>query len=192
MTRIIAGNAGSLRLEVPKSGTRPTSDRVREAIFSALESWDAIAGANVLDLYAGSGALGLEAASRGARSVTLVEKHPQAAQVAQRNTRTVAKAWGGSPDAPRFLVERSSVQTFLERDHHGAELWNVVLIDPPYDVGEEELTANLVALVPLLAPRALVLVERSSRSPEPTLPSGLAPVRSKRYGETSLWWSEPA
>lgn len=205
MTRIIAGRAGSLRLEVPKAGTRPTSDRVREAIFSALESWGAIDGARVLDLYAGSGALGLEAASRGAASVTLVEKHPQAAGVAQRNARTVLQAWqGGSRGgrgsdstgaAPAVAVEKHSVQTFLDRELErgdAAARWDVALLDPPYDLDDESLTANLTALVPLLAPEALVLVERSSRSPEPMLPAGLAPIRNRAYGETVLWWSEPA
>ncbi|KUF07161.1 RsmD family RNA methyltransferase [Leucobacter sp. G161] len=205
MTRIIAGRAGSLRLEVPKAGTRPTSDRVREAIFSALESWGAIDGARVLDLYAGSGALGLEAASRGAASVTLVEKHPQAAGVAQRNARTVLQAWqggarggrGSDPTgaAPAVAVEKHSVQTFLDRELErgdAAARWDVALLDPPYDLDDESLTANLTALVPLLAPEALVLVERSSRSPEPTLPGGLAPIRNRAYGETVLWWSEPA
>lgn len=190
MTRIIAGKAGSLRLEVPKSGTRPTSDRVREAIFSALEAWDALDDARVLDLYAGSGALGLEALSRGAQSATLVEKHPQAAQIAQRNARTIAKAWSGDAHAPQCVVERASAQTFLERDH-GSARWDVVLIDPPYDIGERELTANLTALLPLLTPEALVMVERSSRSPEPEAPAGLVALRSKRYGETALWWYEP-
>lgn len=197
MTRIIAGAAGSLRLEVPKAGTRPTSDRVREAIFSALEAWNIVEGSRVLDLYAGSGALGLEAASRGAAAVTLVEKHPQAAQVATRNMRTVLGAWsasrGGSTHTPRITVERQSVQTFLEREHtlESGGRWDVALLDPPYDLGEAELTANLEALVPLLAPQAVVLVERSTRSPEPTLPPGLVPLREKKYGETALWWSEP-
>ena len=189
MTRIIAGRAGSLRLEVPKAGTRPTSDRVREAIFSALESWGVVDDARVLDLYAGSGALGLEAASRGAASVTLVEKHPQAAGVAARNAKTVQQAWKGDAAAPTVTVERQSVQTFLDR---GQGLWDVALLDPPYDLDEDSLTANLAALVPLLAPEAIVLVERSSRSPEPTLPAGLEPIRNRAYGETVLWWSEPA
>lgn len=192
MTRIIAGHAGSLRLEVPKSGTRPTSDRVREAIFSALEAWDAISDARVLDLYAGSGALGLEAASRGASTVSLVEKHPQAAQVAGRNARTVAKAWGGSAQAPTITVERASAQTFLERDHGPETLWDMALLDPPYELSESDLTVNLETLAPLLAPRAVVLVERSKGSPEPTVPDTLAPIRNKRYGDTVLWWYEPA
>lgn len=197
MTRIIAGRAGSLRLEVPKAGTRPTSDRVREAIFSALESWGAIAGARVLDLYAGSGALGLEAASRGAASVTLVEKHAQAAGVASRNARTVLQAWQGGKAgaAPTIDVERHSVQTFLDRELARGEAsarWDVALLDPPYDLDDAALTENLTALAPLLSPDALVLVERSSRSPEPTLPALLAPIRNRAYGETVLWWSELA
>ncbi|WP_449277524.1 RsmD family RNA methyltransferase [Leucobacter sp. GX24907] len=209
MTRIIAGAAGSLRLEVPKSGTRPTSDRVREAIFSALESWGLLDGSRVLDLYAGSGALGLEAASRGAAEVVLIERHAQAAQVAQRNTRTVLGAFtrgssGSSGPAPRIEVVRQSVQGYLDgnasvdrsrgqvqRDP-GVAHWDVVLLDPPYDLGEVELTANLAAIVPLLGEGAVVLVERSSRSPEPALPAGLVPLRSKRYGETALWWYEPS
>lgn len=195
MTRIIAGHAGSLRLEVPKAGTRPTSDRVREAIFSALESWGVVEGARVLDLYGGSGALGLEAASRGAKHVTLVEKNPQAAMVAQRNAKTVLQAWKGdsSADTPTVAVEKQSVQTYLDREvlRASAEKWDVALLDPPYDLDDEQLTANLTALVPLLAPEAIVLVERSSRSPEPTLPEGLAPIRHRAYGETVLWWSEP-
>ncbi|EYT52875.1 methyltransferase [Leucobacter sp. UCD-THU] len=194
MTRIIAGAAGSLRLDVPRSGTRPTSDRVREAIFSALESWGLVDGARVLDLYAGSGALGLEAASRGAAAVTLVEKHPQAAQVAGRNARTVLGAFTRSGSAPAVEVVRQSVQAFLDStgEDPSAPRWDVALIDPPYDLGDAELAANLAALVPLLADDAAVLVERSTRSPEPEWPAGLAPVREKRYGETALWWAEPA
>lgn len=199
VTRIIAGAAGSLRLEVPKAGTRPTSDRVREAIFSTLTSWDLIDGTRVLDLYAGSGALGLEAASRGAQVVKLVERNPQAAQVATVNTATVLTAFRGGA-APSVQVVRQAVQGFLDTAAHtsepGAELpasarWDVALLDPPYDLSEAELTANLRALVPVLAPGAAVLVERSTRTPEPTWPAGISPIREKRYGETALWWAEP-
>lgn len=192
MTRIIAGAAGSLRLEVPKSGTRPTSDRVREAVFSTLESWGLVAGARVLDLYAGSGALGLEAASRGAAEVSLVEKHAPAAQVASRNARTVLAALSRSrvEPAPRVDVLRQSVQAYLDGSA-ARPVWDVALLDPPYDLGEAELAANLAALVPLLVADAAVLVERSSRSPEPSWPAGLALVRRKAYGETVLWWAEP-
>lgn len=190
MTRIIAGTAGSLRLEVPKAGTRPTSDRVREAMFSALESWNLTTGTRVLDLYAGSGALGLEAASRGAHVVVLVEKHPQAAQVATRNTRIVERAFHPAV-SPRISVVRSSVQHYLENADAGAR-FDVIALDPPYELGEAELADNLAAAAPLLADGGVLMVERSSRSPEPTWPTGLERFREKRYGETALWWAEAA
>mgnify|MGYP002393218080 CR=1 FL=1 len=190
MTRIISGTAGSLRLEVPKTGTRPTSDRVREAVFSTLGSWGLVDGARVLDLYAGSGALGLEAASRGASTVVLVERHAPAAQVAGRNAKTVRAAFPPS-GAPGIEVVRGSVQSFLE-GADPARPWDVAFLDPPYDLAEHELADNLVALVPLLAEGAVVMVERSSRSPEPARPAGLDLIREKRYGETALWWLERA
>lgn len=180
---------------MPKAGTRPTSDRVREAIFSTLDSWGLVDGARVLDLYAGSGALGLEAASRGAILVTLVEKHPQAASIAVRNWASIKGAFSrGKGTVPEVEVARQSVQTFLDTrgDRDPAPTWDVAFIDPPYDLSETELAANLAALVPLLASDAAVMVERSSRSPEPTWPTGLERVREKHYGETQLWWAEPA
>lgn len=187
MTRIIAGYAGSLSISVPRSGTRPTSDRVREAIFSALDAADLISGARVLDLYAGSGALGLEAASRGASIVTLVERDASAAGVCRRNAALVA---GRAPRgaAPRIDVAAASVSSWLHGAAAGGEPWDVAFIDPPYDVGEADITAILTALAPFLAADATVVLERSSRSPEPELPDGLALDRTKRYGETAVHW----
>ncbi|GAA1913937.1 16S rRNA (guanine(966)-N(2))-methyltransferase RsmD [Microbacterium aoyamense] len=184
MTRIISGRAGSLALEVPDAGTRPTSDRVRESLFGALESADAVRGAAVLDLYAGSGALGLEALSRGAVSVDLVEKAPRAASVAQRNAARVVKSLGGGV----AQVHRAGVDAYL-RGARGP--FDLVLIDPPYDLGETELTTALALLVPVLAADATVVIERSSRSAEPTMPEGLETARSKKYGDTTLWWAQP-
>ncbi len=185
MTRIIAGRAGSLTLEVPDAGTRPTSDRVRESLFGALESADAIRGARALDLYAGSGALGFEAASRGAASVDLVEKSPRAAAIVQRNADRVAKSVGKDAE---LRVHRTAVAAFL-RIARGP--FDLVLIDPPYDLGDDELAEALAHVAPLLSLDAIVVVERASRSAEPTLPSGLEVVRSKRYGDTALWWIAP-
>lgn len=185
MTRIIAGRAGSLALDVPNAGTRPTSDRVRESLFGSLESADLVRGAAVLDLYAGSGALGLEAVSRGAASADLVEKSARAAGVAKRNAGRVAKAMG--PGAT-IRMHRSSADAYL-RSAHGP--FDLVLLDPPYDVGEPELSATLALLVPLLAPGAHVVIERASRSPEPAVPDELEITRSKRYGDTTLWWASP-
>jgi 16S rRNA (guanine966-N2)-methyltransferase len=205
VTRIIGGAAGSLTLAVPRSGTRPTSDRVREAIFSALDARGGLDGLRVLDLYAGSGALGLEALSRGAAEVTLVERNAAAARVARQNAAAVTKAVskevqrsarpGHAPDAPtRPLVDVDvhSVEAYLR----GAMVvqgagFDVVFLDPPYESGEAELADALAALTPLLDPDAVVLVERSSRSPEPSWPSGLTLDRSRAYGETVLWWASP-
>lgn len=182
MTRIIAGRARGLSLAVPGSGTRPTSDRVRESLFGALESAEVLSGARVVDLYAGSGALGLESLSRGAASVDLVEKSAPAAAVAQRNALGVAKAVGGRPTV---AVHRTAVTTYLGRP---CGPWDLAFVDPPYDLGDTELAAALDALAPRLSEDALVIVERSSRSGEPPLPDALVVERSKRYGDTTLWW----
>lgn len=185
MTRIVAGFAGSLTLTVPAKGTRPTSDQVREALFSALDARDAIRGYRVLDLYAGSGAVGLEAASRGARVVTLVESGYAASQACRRNAAAVQKAAPKSAELT-VTVSNQAVQSFLAGTPDGFDL---VFLDPPYDLGEAELAANLTALAPLLDPDALVIVERSSRSPEPTWAAGLELERRKSYGDTTLWYA---
>lgn len=186
MTRIIAGRAGSLTLDVPDAGTRPTSDRVRESLFGSLESADALQGAAVLDLYAGSGALGLEAVSRGAGSADLVEKSARAAAVAQRNGARVAKAIGR--DAA-IRVHRVAADAFLAT---GSTRWDLVFVDPPYDLGEAELAVTLDRLAPRLTDTGLVVIERASRSPEPSVPDTLVVSRSKKYGDTTLWWAERA
>ncbi|WP_292832508.1 16S rRNA (guanine(966)-N(2))-methyltransferase RsmD [Microbacterium sp.] len=182
MTRIIAGRAGSLALVVPDAGTRPTSDRVRESLFGSLESADLLHDAVVLDLYAGSGALGLEAISRGAARCDLVEKSPRAARVADRNARALRRVM---PDA-LIRVHQTSADMFLR---NAAAVFDLVFLDPPYEVGEPELAATLTLLGPRLSAGAAVIIERSSRSPTPTLPPGLTPDRSKRYGDTTLWWA---
>lgn len=185
MTRIIAGAARGARLEVPGSGTRPTSDRVRESLFGALESADAVDGARVLDLYAGSGALGLEALSRGAAAADLVERGRAAAGIIRRNVATVAKAGGGA--AAR--VHESAVQSFLSRTSGPFDL---VFSDPPYDLDDAAMTADLVALAPLLAPDALVVVERARRASTPDFAAaGLELIRQRSYGDTTLWWAQP-
>ncbi len=134
MTRIIAGVAGGRRIETPKGAdTRPTSDRVREALFGALDARGALDGAAVLDLFAGSGALGLEAASRGARSVVLVESGREATAVARRNAATLGL------DGVR--VVQAPVQRYLATATHAPldPPADVVLLDPPYGFGEAEL-----------------------------------------------------
>lgn len=176
MTRIIAGLAGGVRLRVPLAGTRPTSERVREALFGALDARGLCDGARVLDLYAGSGALGLEAASRGAESVVLVERDRAAAKVAERNAEAVARA-----GAVRALVEAVAVAPFLART---GRRFDLVLVDPPYDLPQAELEAALAALAPALDHPATVVVERSRRSAPLALPGDLEVEREKAYGDT--------
>ena len=185
MTRIISGFAGSLVLKVPRSGTRPTSDRVREAIFSALDARDVLPGAHVVDLYAGSGALGLEAASRGASAVTLVERASGAASICRANAALVRRVAPRGAE-PEITVAAQAAQTFLDHTPGG---FDVVFLDPPYDLGPSELGKALASLARSLRPGAIVMVERSFRSPEPVWPSGIALDRRKDYGETTLWWA---
>lgn len=186
MTRIIAGTAGGRRLKTPTGGaTRPTSDRVREALFSALDAAiGSIAGLRFLDLYAGSGAVGLEARSRGAGVVTLVEHDRRTAALIRENVRTlgftqvdvvastVARALAAPPRAP----------------------YDLVFCDPPYAVADDTVRADLEALRDQrwLAEGALVVVERSARGAGLVWPDGFAPDRSKRYGETTLWYGHAA
>jgi len=184
VTRIIAGYAGSLQLAVPRFGTRPTSDRVREAIFSALEARDVLAGARVLDLYAGSGALGLEAASRGAAHVTLVDRAAAASRVVQDNAARVRRAAPRGAQ-PEIVVSSQPVQSFLGGSQAA---WDVVFLDPPYELGGTELRHNLEALVPRLTPDAVVVVERSARDRAPEWPAGLDLERRRDYGDTALYW----
>jgi 16S rRNA (guanine966-N2)-methyltransferase len=187
VTRIIAGAARGARLDVPGAGTRPTSDRVRESLFGALESMDAIDGARVLDLYAGSGALGLEAWSRGATQVDLVEIARSAASIVGRNAAVVAKAMGAAPAAK---VHQSAVRTYLSR---APGAYDLVFTDPPYDLADAAMTADLVALAPLLSTDAVVVIERGRRATAPDLDAaGLSLLREKAYGDTRVWWAEPA
>jgi len=180
MTRIVAGSAGGRRLVVPKGDlTRPTSDRVREALFSTLEARGLVQGAQVLDLFCGSGALALEAMSRGAAQALLVDAGRQAVDAARKNV--AALAFG------RVAVVLSSVQKYL--DGRPAVAADLVLADPPYAFGENELAAVLGSLAERgwLQREATVLVERSTRAPEPRWPAGLEREAVRRYGETAVW-----
>ncbi|WP_426309059.1 16S rRNA (guanine(966)-N(2))-methyltransferase RsmD [Cellulosimicrobium sp. E-16] len=204
MTRIVAGTVGGRTLQVPPRGTRPTSERVREAIFSRLEHLGVVDDAHVLDLYAGSGALGLEAASRGAADVTLVDSARVAADVARRNVaalglsgvRVVAQpaetfVAGVAAEATQRAALGGADGTPAGRAGHGP--YHLVLVDPPYDVTAEALERVLAHLaVPgVLDPAAVVVVERSTRTPEPTWPTGWELVAHKDYGETAVYFVGP-
>ncbi len=186
MTRIIGGSAGGRRLSTPRGqNTRPTSDRVREALFSAIESWcGSLSGLRFLDLYAGSGAVGLEARSRGAGVVTLVEQDRRTASLISGN----AKALGFS----HVEVLAASVAATLLRSPVAS--YDVVFLDPPYPLPNAEVEAALAALVThgWLSPGALVVVERSARGAPPEWPDGLGAGRDKRYGETLLRYGHAA
>ncbi|HEY5248731.1 MAG TPA: 16S rRNA (guanine(966)-N(2))-methyltransferase RsmD [Dermatophilaceae bacterium] len=186
MTRIISGLSGGRRIRTPPGrGTRPTSDRVREALFSRLEHLDVLHQAKVLDLYAGSGALGLEAASRGATSVVLVESDWAAVAVIRKNIAELALE-GVSLRAD--TVERVLVGGPPSAD----ERCDLVLADPPYDVTEEALAdvLNLLVAHRWLSEDAFVVVERSARSPEPRWPPGLDGASERRYGDTKMWFAD--
>lgn len=185
MTRIVAGAARGRRLRVPPgTTTRPTSDRVREALFSSLESLlDGLDGARVLDLYAGSGALGLEALSRGATHVTFIENDARAVRTIKANVAAV-----GLPGA---TVVQGPVERVLATGDGNADErpYDLVMADPPYALGESELGAVLARLTAgWLAAEAVVVVERDRRGEPVRWPDGLNGLRERAYGETVLWY----
>ncbi len=186
MTRIIGGSARGRTLHVPERGTRPTSDRVRESVFSSLEhrlgSWH---GRVVVDLYAGSGAFALEALSRGAAMATAVEHDRRAVQVLRAN----AAATGLAPeivqaDVARFVAQRPAAAP------------DVVFADPPYDLPAEVLRAQLAALLTQIPGHdVLLVVERSARDTASPVPEGCADIEVRKVGETAItyahWYGVP-
>ena len=201
MTRIIAGAAGGRRLGVPPgSGTRPTSDRAREGLFaSVMSEFGAFDGLRVMDLYAGSGALGLEALSRGAASVLLVESDPRAAAVIKANVRAlglpgatvatdrVERLLARPPSQPDGHQQPGGREQPGERSERGYDL---VIADPPYAVTGPAVREVLELLVNggWLAGGALVVVERATRSGPVDWPPGYDEGKSRRYGEATFWY----
>jgi 16S rRNA (guanine966-N2)-methyltransferase len=182
VTRIVGGVAGGRRIAVPAgSGTRPTADRVREALFSSLEAeFGGFHGLTVLDLYAGSGAIGLEALSRGAERVVLVEADRKAADVITANVKAVGLA------GATVLVRPA--EKVASGDNSGKP-FDLVFADPPYKLETLELQGILVELAGngWLADDAVVVVERSKREPW-EWPEGFAGLRDRKYGEARLWY----
>lgn len=185
MTRIIAGIARGRRLEVPARGTRPTSDRIREALFSALDSavrsepggWAEVV---ALDLYAGTGALGLEALSRGARAAYLVESGREALRVLRRNIDAVAL--DGATVVPRRVAQVAGPPP--------GSAATLVLVDPPYDVPAQQVAGELAMLAESdwIAADAQIVVERPARDRQSPFPGGWDVVRERDYGDTTLWY----
>jgi len=186
VTRIIGGSAGGRPIAVPPGkGTRPTSGRAREGLFSTLATLVELRGARVLDLYAGSGALGLEALSRGASHVTLVESGPGAVAALRANVHALALL-GAEVNADR--VER------VVAAGPPPTPYGVVLADPPYALAAPDLATVLRALVERewLAAGAVLAVERASRADPLRWPAGIEAVRDRRYGEGTLWYGRAA
>ena len=189
MSRIIAGSRGGRRIGMPSGDrTRPTTDRVREALFSAISAWaqtsersadQALAGLGFCDLYAGSGAVGLEAASRGADPVLLVEADRRTAAVARRNAADLGLPTRVQATRVEALVGLSAPTAF-----------DIVFADPPYDVSTDLLDQHLADLVDRgwVAERGLVVVERSRRTPGLSWPAALTERWERRYGETVLYY----
>ncbi|MFJ8509316.1 16S rRNA (guanine(966)-N(2))-methyltransferase RsmD [Streptomyces avermitilis] len=188
MTRVIAGRAGGRRLAVPPgNGTRPTSDRAREGLFS---TWQALLGGpldgeRVLDLYAGSGAVGLEALSRGAGHTLLVEADARAVRTVRENVKSL-----GLPGAE----VRAGKAGQIAQTPASADPYDIVFLDPPYAVSDDDLREILLTLRTggWLAGEALVTVERSTRGGEFRWPDGFDPIRSRRYGEGTFWYGRAA
>ena len=175
--RIIAGEARGRRLTTPRTQqTRPTSDRAREGLFNTLGP---LGGKRVLDLYAGSGAVGLEALSRGASQVTLVEQSPAALATIRANITAVGLSGAE--------VVGDRVERFLGRP--GRPEYDVVFADPPYALSGIDLTKVLISLAQhWLAPGAVVVVERATRDGELAWPEGFVPDKARRYGEATFWY----
>jgi 16S rRNA (guanine966-N2)-methyltransferase len=180
VVRIVAGLAKGRRLTPPAGGTRPTSDRAREALFNSLAALLDLDGARVLDLFAGTGAVGLEALSRGADEAVFVESDRAATEVLRRNADAVG--------LPGVRVVRSPVAAFLAGTADAP--YDFVFADPPYALDDDVLAATLSRLVDggWLAEDAVVVVERSARGPGPVWPDRVTSLRDKRYGAGVLWY----
>lgn len=197
MTRVVSGSARGRRLVVPEGrGTRPTADRAREGLFSTLESLlGSLAGRRVADLYAGSGAVGLEALSRGAAHCLLVESDARALRALRANVATV-----GLPGA---VVRAERVERMVvggaggpggAGQGTGGTAYDLVFLDPPYDLGADHVREVVAALAThrWLAEGAVVVVERATRDGEWRWPEGVAAERSRRYGEATFWYGRAA
>ena len=182
--RIIGGLAKGKNLFSPTGKTRPTSDRAREGLFSSLESeFGAMADLNFLDLYSGSGAVGVEALSRGANLVVSVEKHPETAEIARKNFQLVKDAPGD------YLVENKDVFKYLDATNNK---FDIIFIDPPYELTNESIEKLLKKILEqgLLKENGIIAVERESKSNEFRWPTPLCGSKVRSYGQGSIYYGE--
>ena len=189
MTRIIAGQARGRTIIVPTEGTRPTSDRAREGLFSSLAVRWGFEQSRVLDIFAGSGALGLEAASRGAEEVHLVDASAEAVKNIKHNAQVVGH--------PKVTIHEMKAGTYLDR-MAPREFFDMVLADPPYDF--DDVDGLIAKITPTLADHAIVVIERHIDSPEPQWPAEFTPtgqkLKKRTYGiarmDMAIWRGEDA
>lgn len=186
--RVIAGMAKGRNLISPIGATRPTSDRAREALFSSLESeFGSLSDLSLLDLYCGSGAVGVEALSRGASVVTGIDNDEKATNIARQNFQLVEKLSG----IGTYSVITMSVGKFLDKPADFA--YDIVFLDPPYELPNNEIEKNLSALVSnqFLKPSSVVALERDSKARPLTWPEGLLEVKRRKYGAATIYYAEP-
>ncbi|WP_044089201.1 16S rRNA (guanine(966)-N(2))-methyltransferase RsmD [Bifidobacterium reuteri] len=186
--RVISGRFKGVALATPKTGTRPTTDRTKEAIFSHLDSWGVLDDARVLDLFAGTGALGIEALSRGARELVAVESSRPAAALI---TKTLAdlkrnRSWNANLSARVLAKKAETVAGGF------GESFDVIFIDPPYAYGTDDCNQLLADLAAGDATneRTVIMLERSIRSDDPAAPEGWAITERRNYGETAVFYIE--
>ena len=182
MSRIIGGVVGSLRLKGPAKATRPTSDRVKESVFSILESLDVLENAVVIDLFAGTGALGLEAASRGAESVTLVEIDRAAAAICKENIALVDAGLRKSGVEASIGLKQESVERYVK----SAPQADLIFIDPPYEFSNSNIS-KLLEQIPKV-PGVFIVLERSSKGEAPVFSESFSVLREATYGDTVVYF----
>ncbi|WP_165775933.1 MULTISPECIES: 16S rRNA (guanine(966)-N(2))-methyltransferase RsmD [Bifidobacterium] len=187
--RVISGRFKGMALATPKTGTRPTTDRTKEAIFSHLDSWGVLDDARVLDLFAGTGALGIEALSRGARELVAVESSRPAAALIAKTLADLKKHRSWNEDLrARVLVKKAEAVA-----GGFGEAFDVIFIDPPYAFATDACNQLLADLAAGNATddRTVIMLERSIRSDDPVAPVGWEITERRNYGETAVFYIEP-
>ncbi len=184
MSRIIAGDAGSIRLAAAPSGTRPTSDRVKESLFASLEAMDCLDGSAVLDLFCGTAALGLEALSRGASSLVGVEKNRPALQVALKNAAAVGTALSAAGRRPPMEFKLTDCFGYLAGTDKEFDL---IFADPPYNLETSEVERLVGLASKVIRPEGVIAIEQSSKVGALEAPDALALVARRDYGDTSVF-----